>query len=108
MQDLMTFNDARSAPQGLKPEFLRSQTPPSKGPSSTVKKALAGFSCRSSRPLANRLAEVRAHDGIVVLRQAAYDFLLKVVATRRCSIAVALLERGTALFNIFFQAIVEI
>src|SRR5271165_2677128 len=54
------------------------------------------------------LAEVRTHDGKVIFRQAAHDFLLKVVATGRGRTAVALLKRGAALFNVFFQAIVEV
>src|SRR6266581_6537417 len=54
------------------------------------------------------LAEVCTHYRIVIFRQAAHDFLLKIVSTGCGGVAVALLERGATLFNIFFQPIVKI
>src|ERR1700683_3073841 len=54
------------------------------------------------------LPEVGANDGILVFRQAAYDFLRKIVAAGSPRVAVALLECGAALFDIFLEAIVEV
>ena len=54
------------------------------------------------------LLKAVTHYGQIVFRQTANYFLLEVVASSRSGAAVALLERRTTLFNVFFQAIVEI
>ena len=101
---------------GAKAHLLRSLHAALKGRASTIHAPINALSRLDAirdhgGPLQQSkllLFEVRAHDRKVVLGQAAYDFLREVIAARRNGVAVALLERGAALIDVFFQAVVEI
>lgn len=54
----------------------------------------------------NLAVEIRAQDGDVVLGQTAQQLVIKIVGTRGCRTAVALLKRAAALVDVFLQAVV--
>ncbi len=51
-------------------------------------------------------AEIRPHDGDVVFRQTANQFVLKIIPAGRDRAAIALVERAAALVDVFLQPVV--
>src|SRR5689334_304341 len=68
----------------------------------------SGPMANDKRPLLSISPKIGAHDGTIILSQAANQFLAKVVGAGGCGIAVPLLESAAALLDVFLQPVVEI